>query len=254
MLDLFPACEAVLRDELRPLHYAELTMKALEKIGIMAVNDIDLYRVKKDVREKLLCARRYGTRYTGAPLCFAYLGHWVQKRQLFNPDYNDQIIPFSGDSIGKGISEAIRREPHMLTKEANTYSRREAILRGLILQQHVSDWFKDKWPGFWQSPDNEGLYKQACSHDFKLHIGGNIYEVDAMGRHRDGTFGMSDRKHLTDLHLVASISTRGIIFHGFLKGSQMPKIPFMEWETNPACWLIVWLNCELYEYDYRSLL
>ena len=94
----------------------------------------------------------------------------------------------------------------MMTKFKNTPARKAGQIRGLVIEQHVSEWFRQHYSDEFEEPDNYRQWTRYCPHDFKLNVGGKIYPIDVSGPHRDGTFGSYEKKpkYGVDYHIITS--------------------------------------------------
>lgn len=255
---LFRACCDVLWRELRPIHYADLARLAVESIGYVP-SEVDGQRTKEDVREKLLEARARGTFYTHGPHFCGAMRDWFREPQrlLFNPDEvasDRHLIPASLSASGTACLEAVMRCRTMLTKVADTPARWIGLTRGLMIEQHVSDYFRREWPEHWAPPDNAGRYDRPCEHDFKLEVPDRLLRVDVMGPRRDGTFGTPSGggKRPADLHVLASIEGNAVRINGFYTGEALSE-QMSPWTTQPFSRLAVWLNCFKHGFSYGDL-
>ena len=103
------------------------------------------------------------------------------------------------------LYEQKMRAPHMLTKFKNTPARQAGQIRGLIIEHHVSGWFKENFPRFYEEPDNYRQWTKICAHDFKLNLpSGKIY-IDVSGPRKDGSLGSYSHKpkNGVDYHILA---------------------------------------------------
>lgn len=236
--DLFRACSHVLDRELVPLHYRDLTRMALEYIG----KSDDLTKRAEDVREKLPVDRRFGVFYTQRPLCYMAKRRWFPSSQLdlLNVTAKTNPIRIEG-SVSSGIEGAyvtLMRNPHMMAK-VDLRTR----CRGLVIEQHVADWFQRTYPEFYLPPSNENLWEVPAADDFRLSIpGGGIIHVDVASPNRNGEYRLN--KRTTMLHLYAAIADnrRDVILVGTKLGDKWTGTILPEHTNNPQR-LIVWLNC-----------
>lgn len=113
-------------------------------------------------------------------------------------------IPFNQQWDYSARYEQEMRAPHMLTKFANNAKRKAGQIRGLIIEHHVSGWFKANYPNSYENPDNHEKWTQWCSHDFKLTINNNILNIDVTGPRADGSFGSYSQKpkNGVDYHIM----------------------------------------------------
>lgn len=253
---LFPAGVAVLEDSLVPHHYADFTRLILKRLAIPE-EQVNWRRQIEDVREKLVQAERYGMFYTGEPLCLAGLRSWVRNETavpLFN-SAKPILINANFPASEAACLEALMREPYMLKKtNAPRIRRNRGLARGMLIEQHVKDYFRLSWPDYYVPPENEEKWDRPCDHDFKLHVGLRLRKVDVAGEHLDGSFGLSSGKTPVDIHLMARLTGNLLILEGFKLGDQFSeKEEFGWWDSNPIQPLIVYLNCEKAGINYAEL-
>ena len=112
---LFSACSHVLDEAIAPIHYAELTRRAMAMIG---VDHYDMRRRKEDVREKMLEKGRFGSMYNAR--CEGIKTEWILRESLDRQRLLLVGDPFDikySDAIAKTAeSEAACRQPHMVNK------------------------------------------------------------------------------------------------------------------------------------------
>jgi hypothetical protein len=252
MRDLFPACRQVLEEERCPLHYAELTRRALRRLGLHA-HGHRFHKLAEDVREKLLLARRRGTFYTGAPFYAGALRHWFVAGQgvLLNAD--TILIPGNAASGVKGLYEGLMRHEHMLhkNKQASPSTVARGRARGLVIEHHVADWFAAQWPELFVPPANAGQYEEPCDHDFALRVEGRMYQVDVFGPRRDGTFA-NPGKAQVNFHLACRIEDQDVVWEAVVPGSQFNAEILPVLCISPVR-MTVWLNCVQAGLDYESI-
>ncbi|MCZ2102292.1 MAG: hypothetical protein LC107_12245 [Chitinophagales bacterium] len=109
-------------------------------------------------------------------------------------------IQFNSNWYNNALEEQRERAPHMMTKFADTDARKAGQIRGLVIEHHVSGWFKDQYPHHYREADNYRQWTQFCSHDFKLVIHPNLYNIDVSGPKKDGSFGSYKLKPNTNVH------------------------------------------------------
>lgn len=116
------------------------------------------------------------------------------------------IINFNKEWYDNAIEERSARAPFMMTKFANNDARKAGQIRGLVIEHHVSGWFKSNYPNYYLEPDNYRQWTKICSHDFKLKINVNIHFIDVTGPKKDGTFGSYDYKPKdgVDYHILCT--------------------------------------------------
>jgi len=94
----------------------------------------------------------------------------------------------------------------MMTKFKNTPARKAGQIRGLVIEQHVSEWFRQHFSDEFEEADNYRQWTIHCPHDFKLNVRGKIYRIDVSGPKKHGIFGSYDLKpkYGVDYHKVTS--------------------------------------------------
>lgn len=115
-------------------------------------------------------------------------------------------IEFNKHWYENALYEQRMRAPHMITKYANTPARKAGQIRGLLIEHHISGWFKKNYPEYYEDPDNYKQWTKICSHDFKLKLKDKIIYIDVTGPRKDGTFGSytSKPKYGVDYHIIAT--------------------------------------------------
>lgn len=134
------------------------------------------------------------------------------------------IINFNQEWYNNALYEQEQRAPHMITKFEDNAARRAGQLRGLVIEHHVSGWFKKNYPLYYLEPDNYRQWTRICSHDFKLNINFKIHLIDVTGPRKDGTFGSYDYKpkENVDYHILcAALGFRSWSDCDFLKGFEI---------------------------------
>ena len=94
----------------------------------------------------------------------------------------------------------------MMTKIKNTPARKAGQIRGLVIEHHVSEWFRQHYSDEFEEADNYRQWTIPCAHDFKLNVRGKIYRIDVSGPKKYGIFGSYDLKpkYGVDYHIVTS--------------------------------------------------
>ena len=62
-------------------------------------------------------------------------------------------IIYNQQAHENALEEQRMRSPTMMTKFKNTPARKAGQLRGLIIEQHVSQWFKQNFPNEFEEAD-----------------------------------------------------------------------------------------------------
>ncbi len=160
-------------------------------------------------------------------------------------------IKFNQAWYDNAINEQKERSPFMMTKFADNAARQAGQIRGLVIEHHVSGWFKTHYEGNYREADNYRQWTKMCSHDFKLVIDSKIYLIDVTGPKKDGSFGSYQYKPKdgVDYHVLCNAIgfkswddcdfTNGFKILGVLKPTDyLPTIdrnkilPFNEWLEN----------------------
>lgn len=254
---LFPACVRYLRNAFQPVHYAKLTKAALELIA-HPYDNYALIKAKKDVREKMLLKKRYGTCYIGKPYFAGVCSDWFPNAQLplWNTDIYQLKISVDAHTGWYATEEFACRLPYLITKFADTETRYKSGVKGYWIENHVSSWFKQTWPDLWMPADNKSQYKIPCNHDFKLRLPHKIICLDVMGPNREASFGLSPGKQPTDYHLCASFNINhwNITLCGFLTYKDLITKKWWSVEQiRPISQLLVWINCINNNLNYKDI-
>ncbi len=248
--ELFPACVAVLDEKQMPFRYDQLTTLAIQRLGYRA-NSVNMFRAKEDVREKLPAKMSSDIFYTSNPHCLMARRHWFKNMQL--PLINVDYVEIGGSATygSIGAFESLMRTPYMVDKWNGDIERRNRKRStGLVLEQHVVNWFKSRWPEFYLEPENYHVWQRPCSHDFRLQIGGKIILIDVAGEGEDGY--KNPGKSTTDLHLLCRIDGPSVIWEGVMYGKLYDSQVVPETAVSPTN-MIVWLNCHKYGINYEGV-
>lgn len=113
-------------------------------------------------------------------------------------------IAFNPHWYVRALEEQRLRAPHMMTKFAQNDIRVAGQLRGLVIEHHVSGWFRQHYPAQYVEPDNYQRWTATCSHDFKLKTPAGLLRIDVSGPRKDGSFGAYDLKpkQRVDYHIL----------------------------------------------------
>lgn len=273
---LFPACVSVLEEAVRPLHYKEITTRALARLGLN-VEDVNLTKVKEDVRERLLEAGRLGTFYVPKPYCLGGLQKWLDssQRPLFQEDFRHETVRIEGNAQAGflGSFEVLMRRPFMLAKaegedpilkarrdwtDADWRKMRkisERHAKGYTIEAHVIEWHRSRWPDLILDAENAGEYTKPCGHDFRIYHGSRPLKVDITGAGYQGEYGKSVHgKPRADYHLCCTLDHREgcVWFEGFISGKDFGEWIGPEQLMSPLIY-VVYLDCLAAGLPYRVL-
>lgn len=114
------------------------------------------------------------------------------------------LIHFNEEWHDNAVEEQRERAPYMVTKFNDSPARKAGQIRGLVIEYHVSGWFKNNYPSHYLEPDNYRKWTEKCSHDFKLRKGFKTHLIDVSGPRKDGSFGSypSKPKGGVDFHIL----------------------------------------------------
>ena len=251
MAELFPACVEVLRSDLYPMHYRELTKQAIQRL--QPQSKINLFRSAEDVREKLLQAHRMGTFYAPHAGYLGAMQSWFPSRQM-TLNFDFIAIPSNLKAAIDGGFEAVMRLPHMKTKVINSPGRYLACVRGQILEKHVAYWFESSYAEYYSPPPNANDWRKGCDHDFILTIPSvGELKIDVMGADKNGEYKTPQGKPKTSVHLLCRAMPNSVLWEGCVRGSQLKSSVIPANTFSPVCFL-VWLNCQIRGIDYQAIL
>ena len=257
--ELFPVCSAVLDEYITPMHYRDLTMLAVRKLGYDE-SKLNMFRQIEDVRERLPRAvrRDYGVVYAGSPFSLMAKRSWfpVIRPALINVDFIDRpvVMPASIPIAVEGAKEALMRAPYMQSHGNDLEMRNFLRAKGLIVEAHVKSWFRKMYPDFYREPSNHNRWDKPAPEDFFLNIGGQWWPVDVASPGRSGKYGSMKRP--TRIHIVCSINSAGVVvLEGVLNGELWKETPQFSPEITVSPYvLLARLNCQCVGIDYASLL
>lgn len=246
----------ILRREVRPIYYAELTDMVARELNYTNINRI---KVKEDVREQVLLKKKQFV-YAGKPYSVGFLREWVDLTQAqFNFDSNIKI-ELTLKSAVSGSVETVRRYEYMLNKnEGGTKKIEHATdaslsfrLNRFIIEKSVADYYKENYSEFYLPPSNEKKYRQPASDDFRMRINGKTYLFDICTPNKDGTIGNVRQKKHADIHIIAQDKGGYIYMTGFVTGKAFGKTwPIgYEYSINK---LLFWLNCQKQNISYNQI-
>jgi hypothetical protein len=124
-----------------------------------------------------------------------------------------------------------------------------------VLERHVADWFRARWPKFFAPPDNEGEWARPCFHDFKLRLPDRVWLLDVTGRKLDGSWrNPGGGKQPVDLHLMCDVAPgdQAVTWHGVLTGDAYRGVVSPLHARSPVR-MCVWLNCLVRGLSYERL-
>lgn len=256
MGQLFAKCVEILNEGLRPMHYALLADTAA--LGLK--NSLhDEVRVREDVREKLLCARRLGTAYVRAPYCLAVLQSWFEDpREVLLNGGEPLVIPPDCVAARSATLEALMRREYMITKSRHCDpERREmALANGMVVQHQVEAFIRARFPSIYREASNAGQWKEVAPDDFRIAApGGRLLAVDVASlRQRDGLYGRTQGKLHADVHICARISEdeRAVVIDGWVLRKGFVESLSRE-ELIPPANLMVMLDCYVQGWDYQEV-
>jgi hypothetical protein len=183
---VFDACRRVLLRDVEPLHYIELTRRALALLG-HGDHMLAWKRQIEDVREKFVGNDIF---YSGEPHYLFGYRWWFHDRALVRPT-DGVVIPASVEAGVNGSYEGLMRSPHMQVKTTAPLERvMRARARGLVIESHVRGYFAARFPGLYRPPPNEGQWTQVCGYDFGLLLDGRVARFDVSSRKRNGEYGL----------------------------------------------------------------
>lgn len=249
-------CYEILNEKIRPIHYSRLTDMVVDRLDFRNANT---FKIKEDLRERILQYGNNGIAYTGKPYYMAYLKRWVYKDQLtLNTETIE--IPLSVTESTKGACEAIFRFKYMKNKYKNgyfsidtaSYKDVEFRVKRLIIEQNVSYYFKERWPKFWMEPSNYNNYKMPASDDFRMKINRRVYNIDVCTPGKNDMTGKVLQKNPAHLHIIVKPYKYNIEIQGFITGKEFKSKYWKTGETKPINQLIFWFNCMEYEIPYNE--
>jgi hypothetical protein len=260
---MFPACVEVLKEKLVPLHYAELTRLAIQRLGEYEFT-INMKRQKEDVRERLLLPGRYGCFYTGKPHYLACLSRWFHINYYKAFEEMDDYIKVEPkmSSAFEGSFEALMRSEYMLNKaNSDKAVKNKRVSKGLMIEAVAKSYFKDNFPSLFGEPENHGNYRKPCDHDFILHLKHRSLKIDICGPNASGMFGNVGNKKTTDFHVLCRVINDELYITGILKGENFVdeilrnELKLCNTATEPVRF-VVWLNCKIHkpEIDYIEIM
>lgn len=258
---LRPLCHKILEREISPIHYEKLANLVIKEQG--EYNGYDLKKIKEDIREKILIAGLDDSGYTGKPYFLAYKKRWVKRNQAVFNFYEPIRVPMTVSSSTAGACETVFRFKYMLYKPLNkSLTIDEAIdedpkiihfrMKRLIIENNVSDYFRNRWPDLWLPPSNKNIYKQHAPDDFRMRIrdDDHIYLFDVCTPNKDNLIGKVYMKKEAHIHVVANDEDDEINIVGFTTGKLFKEKQWVIEELYPIHQLIFWLNCISKKYPY----
>jgi len=263
MTPLFQRCHAILVRESRLFHYAELTDAALCELGVHQISSSEREDKREDVREKMLLAGQYETFYTGKA-CGSLTGlRWwfIQPQLEINTHSSEHPVDVEVNtpiSI-EAATEALFRVKHMKVKNSSVSDRvrYRALARGMIIEQHITSWFRKRYPEQFLHAANHQQYERWCNHDFRVSFGGRELEIDVLGPNRQEIFAMAPDKPLAQIHLLSEdhfgiVRMRGMVFNNHLRDLAFASNIHPQ-RTVPVQVLLIALDCAKNKRDYCAV-
>lgn len=197
---------------------------------------------------------RFGSMYNAR--CEGIKTEWVlretldRQRSLLVGDPFD--IEYSNSVAIAAESEAACRQPHMRNKYGQSEAAHfRAIADGLIVEHHVRSVFASRWMKSLRHADNHLKWQQYCSHDFKLRIDGNWYDVDVCRPDRFGDYGCKGYKRPVNIHIVAQRFGDIVSIEGWSPGKEFAgTAPTYAMRNIRQLFFI--LNCDAAGIDFRE--
>lgn len=241
--ELVPVCAQILREKMRPIHYRDLAEEAASRI---VQNDKFIGSdIAEDLRGKGrgFPGKKAGMFYTGKPYCMIALREWFEP--TISPIY-PQPVQITFDASLKAATETALRIGYMLNKyNVSETARAYMVARGLLIEQHVRNWFGNVWPYEVTPPDNENDYRKPCDHDFKLTYGmqQKIYKVDVCGPNSmTRQYGKPPKKSPVDFHVCAREESGHVMIDGFVtKANYIEQVK--PYQITPISALVCWAWC-----------
>lgn len=256
--EIWPACIAELEDRLYPVNYRDLTELALSRLGLTR-EAVNWSRQIEDVRERFAKGPKHKREvgYTGPPSYLAFLQSWVRRDLQHSLLNNEKAVSIVANfpSSEEACFEALMRAPTMLTKTATSRVRRiRGLARGMLIQEHVTEYFRSRWPEYYHPPENDQQWDRWSDHDFKLVMGVKLWKVDVLGEHLEGGYGLARMKRAVDIHVLAKLAGNRLVIEGFCRGKALQQLQdFNWWDSSPIQPLLVYLNCQKAGIDYAEL-
>lgn len=208
--------------KLCPAHYRTV----YDSCAIHAARGV--YSVNTDQGEKL---RQYYAEHD-RPDVAAFPGGFIGLRRWFSDPRQAQLIQppervlIRGQcvvSYDAGFEQA-KRQNYMQDKQndAHTTHRHDRRRRAALVESHVKDFFKYKYPEFYRPASNEGQYSQYAYDDFGLDYGDGFMLVDVKSWTNERGFMPDPKKNI--MYLWADwISDKekgdAVQLNGFISGA-----------------------------------
>ena len=249
------ACKILLKQQMKPMHYAELTRRALQIVNL-SFDDIGFRKWADELREKVFTAGLDGFVYVGKPHHLVVLSSWFETDWLFNTDVDAIRIDVTSELATEAAREAALRVPHMVNKfNDSPEAQAERVARGLLIEKAVSGWFRSTFPTLWRPPDNDGDYKCWCGHDFKLKLRNQTWLCDVAGSHRDGLYGVANggKPNGAHIHILADDCSLTVNIKGFRYGNEFRGERFAAESSRSIVRLVFFLHCQAMNLNYTKL-
>lgn len=251
--DLRRACKQILSDSLTPRLYKQLAIMALRELGWTG-SQADFNKLAEDIREQVLLARCDGMAYIPKPYCVGVIADWYSPdATLVNETYLP--IPITVPAALRALEETHWRFPYMLNKSGSSEEiKLKRVGKGLLIENIVSEYFKEKWPDMWRPPENEGQYRMPCPHDFKIELpDGTLYRVDVAGKGQDDLYGTTVYgKQPADFHILAELTRTGALLKGVVYPDVFQSGRIDGVIAQPVQRLIARLNTTKEGYDFSE--
>jgi hypothetical protein len=116
-------------------------------------------------------------------------------------------IPYKQSCYDNAVKEVRLRSPYMYTKYGESAKRTAGQIRGIVVEQHASDYMQRTYPNNYLNPDNFQIWHQYCNHDFKIVVNGETYLIDVSGPKVDGTYGSYAMKPSgCNFHIIVGVN------------------------------------------------
>jgi hypothetical protein len=156
-------------------------------------------------------------------------GPWYALERWFSPvlpvvtPQDFVAIGLDGRCIRAAQGEALRRLPYMKVRNpaADHIARAMAAIDGHVVEHHVREFFRARWPGSYRPKTNARRFDRPAADDFSLLVCGRWYAVDVA---RSNEFYPPDWELHRDkmrgagIRLIAFFDRSCVTIQGYLKG------------------------------------